>query len=852
MKWWSIALLALCLSPVSGQKRLLQTWNAAEGTFNWDVEVRRTGSQSIRLHNPTAELRTGVLHVVELNQTKPVPFRVSAWSRAQDVSGSADSGYSLYLDLYYTDGTPEWGLIAPFSTGTHDWERREVLVIPRKPVARVYVNLLLRNHAGTVWFDDVQMEVLEGMQVLDMQATQKPVVRAGSSRVQCGDANRLQVQFDDAGLVSRIVAQGKPVPAGDLPGGWFLRDMREPDVLTPFKGSWSSMKPPVWRGEAKGISLEVRYEQAGDLLQATATLRTPAGTPDRAVSLIWAVPVAMRSAIWHNDIRESAPASEGEKANLIRVNAGANGMMSLYPLACLTGENWALAWGWRMDAPRLVRLFANPLWGWAGAAYDCVLSGKTRKFPHQVQVHLLLWAADPGWGFRSALQQYVDSFPDWFRNRVPSQGIWMPFTAPHTVQNVQDFGIVFHEGDNSVAEDDQLGILSFRYTEPMSYWMPMPKDFPRTDPGADDCLRQYAEGKIGDAWQKSQARATLKCGIITDSSGKLYRYITVAPWNDGAMFLLNPDPDLPSTADEPSKATLNFPPDHAQRAYAQQPPTGLDGEYLDSLEMGGEMLNFREEHFATVDVPLVFDTGSLRPAILQIFSTWEYTRHLAGEMRKRGRWLFANSVGWRFPFLMAQIDVSGTETNWWQNGAWRPVSPAQMDVWRSMNYQKPYLLLMNTDYESFGGHVERYFQRCLFWGIYPSMFSHNAADNPYWHNPNWYNRDRALFKKYIPLIRRVAEAGWQPITHATAQGCWVERYGKNLFTLFNPESAEREVRLRIACRPLGFRASDVRQVTELAHGQKVGWTVDGENLQVTLALAPEQTAVLTLQVNTRP
>lgn len=842
-----IPLLLLCALQAYAQKQPLRTWNAVEGTFTWDGQVKRSSAQSIRLHNPTADLRSGVMHVVELNQAKPVPFRVTAWSKAQDVSGSADSGYSLYLDLYYTDGSPEWGLISPFSTGTHDWERREVLVIPHKPVGKVYVHLLLRNHSGTVWFDDIQMEVLEGLQVLDMQTTRQPAVRAGKAAVTWGDGDDLQVQFDSAGLVVGVLSRSKPLPKSNLPGGWFLRDMRSSDELMPFTGKWTSRKPLVWAGKAKDVQIEVRYEQLGKLLQATATLRTPQGSPDRAVSLIWAMPVGMQGALWHDDIRQSVGAGGNEKAHLTRINGGANGMMSLYPLACLSGKEWSLAWGCRMDAPRMVRLFANPQWGWACAAYDCVLTGKTRKFPYQAQFHLLLWSAEPGWGFRSALQRYIEAFPDWFRNRVPKQGIWMPFTAPHAVQGVQDFGIVFHEGDNSIAEDDQLGILSFRYTEPMSYWMPMPKEFPRTDAGADDCLQQYAQGKIGDAWQKAQARATLTCGIITDASGKIYRYITVAPWNDGAMFLLNPDPDIPSTPDSPSKATLNFPPEHAQRAYTRPRMEGLDGEYLDSLEMGGEMLNFREEHFATADVPLVFDTSSLRPAILQIFSTWEYTRYLAGEMRKRGKWLFANAVGWRFPFMMAQLDVSGTETNWWQNGAWTPVSPAQMDVWRSMSYQKPYLLLMNTDYETFGGQVERYFQRCLFWGIYPSMFSHNAADNPYWHNPNWYNRDRPLFQKYIPLIRRVAEAGWEPVTHATADGGWVERYGAKTFTVFNPEAKEREVRVRIDLRALKTPVSQVKQPVELVHGLALDWKIDGEVLQVSLKLAPEQTAVITWQ-----
>lgn len=845
MKLTVIAFMGLLAFHAYAQKRPLQTWNASEGTFTWDEQVKRTSAQSVRLHNSTADLRSGVRHVVQLNQTKPTPFRVTAWSKAENVSGSADSGYSLYLDLYYTDGTPQWGLIAPFSTGTHDWERREVLVVPRKPVARVNVYLLLRNHAGTAWFDDVQLEILEGLHVLDMQTTHQPTVRAGKPTVYWGTPNNLQIQFDNAGLVTQVISGSKPLPKGNLPGGWFLRDMQQPDTLIPFTGKWASTNPPVWRGEAKGVQIEVRYEQVGSLLQATATLRTPNGSPDRAVSVIWAVPVQMQQARWHSDIRESATAGEGEHANLVRINGGATNMMSLYPLACLTGADWSLAWGWRMDAPRLVRLFANPQWGWASAAYDCVITGKTRKFPYQAQIHLLLWSADPRWGFRSALQKYIDTFPDWFRNRVPKQGIWMPFTAPHTVQNVQDFGIVFHEGDNSVAEDDQLGILSFRYTEPMSYWMPMPKEFPRTDAGAEECLQQYAQGKIGDAWQKSLARATLKCGIITDASGRLYRSIVVAPWNDGAMFLLNPDPDIPSDPENPSKAHLNYPPQHAQRVYTKPGTEGLDGEYLDSLEMGGDMLNFREEHFATVDVPLVFDRSSLKPAILEIFSIWEYTRYLAEDLRKRGKWLFANAVGWRFPFLTAQLDVSGTEVNWWQGGTWIPASPAQMDVWRSISYGKPYLLLMNTDYETFGGQVERYFQRCLFWGIYPSMFSHNAADNPYWHNPNWYNRDRPLFQKYIPLIRKVAEAGWQPITHATAEGGWVERYGKNLFTIFNPEKDEREVQVRISLGALGLSAKEVKSPVELVHGLALIWKVEGGSLQISLKLRPEQTAVIT-------
>jgi hypothetical protein len=119
-----------------------------------------------------------------------------------------------------------------------------------------------------------------------------------------------------------------------------------------------------------------------------------------------------------------------------------------------------------------------------------------------------------------------------------------------------------------------------------------------------------------------------------------------------------------------------------------------------------------------------------------------------------------------------------------------------MSLWRTMSGGKPYLLLMNTNYDVFTPEmVEKYFQRSLFYGMFPGMFSHNAAENPYWQNPKWYNRDRPLFKKYLPVIKQVAEAGWQPVTGATCDnpGVLVERFGPDAggavyLTLMNDSS----------------------------------------------------------------
>jgi hypothetical protein len=47
---------------------------------------------------------------------------------------------------------------------------------------------------------------------------------------------------------------------------------------------------------------------------------------------------------------------------------------------------------------------------------------------------------------------------------------------------------------------------------------------------------------------------------------------------------------------------------------------GLDGVYLDSLEMSAGELNYRREHFRTASVSLIFDREG-RPCQLMIFNT---------------------------------------------------------------------------------------------------------------------------------------------------------------------------------------------------------------------------------------
>jgi len=304
--------------------------------------------------------------------------------------------------------------------------------------------------------------------------------------------------------------------------------------------------------------------------------------------------------------------------------------------------------------------------------------------------------------------------------------------------------------------------------------MPMAAEVPRTLAEALRVRDAYAQGPPG----RQQQMATIsESAAMLDEAGQPALLFRDTPWANGAVWSLNPNPALPAS---PNAATVYWNDSIQAQLYSNTPPAGLDGEYLDSLEgyVTAE-LNLRRDHFRWTTVPLTFTSNTRRPALFKGLTVFEFTRWISDDVHRLGRLLFANGVPYRFGFLCPWLDVLGTETDWLSGGTYQPSSHAQMAYWRTLAGAKPYLLLMNTDYDAFAPHVERYFQRSLFYGFYPSMFSHNASDNPYWQRPEWYNRDRPLFRKYLPVIREVAEAGWQPVTAATCDNpaIWVERFG---------------------------------------------------------------------------
>ena len=123
------------------------------------------------------------------------------------------------------------------------------------------------------------------------------------------------------------------------------------------------------------------------------------------------------------------------------------------------------------------------------------------------------------------------------------------------------------------------------------------------------------------------------------------------------------------------------------------------------------------------------------------------------------------------------------------------------------------------------------------------MFSVDAASNPYWDNPKWYNRDRPLFKKYIPVIQKLSTAGWEAITYATSDNLsvGVERYGKRYLALRNLTSQPQTAEVTLSPKLAEFGAGRVKGFRALLDGREYS----GSSFKVTLK-AEESFAVAVL------
>ncbi|MCY3023017.1 MAG: hypothetical protein NTW87_28915 [Planctomycetota bacterium] len=742
---------------------------------------KQEGAEFVCDNGADAKIERGFSQTLTLNQTSPLPIVASAWSKAENVGGSRDNDYSLYLDIIYTDGEPLWGQTAPFKIGSHDWQKGEVKVFPAKPIKQVSCHLLLRRHSGKAWFKEPRLAQLE----------------AGGN----------VAWFD--GLPVTIKAR----PAN----GFQVRDVAAGSDFVAFEN-----------GAALGLKLEVTERPVKDGQVAFAgSLRDTSGK-DRAVTLVYSLPVAGDGWSWLAGPRQQVVAqAPREYLSATRFSAGANGLLSRYPFAAIAKGANGQAIVLDPACPAFSRVGfsagANELY----VAYDFGLTPERPAAGFAFRTSAFAGTE----GFRGAVETLYALFPEQFRCRTPQQGLWMPFHKISKVEGWEDFGFKFKEGNDETEWDDAHGIITFRYTEPLTWWMTMPKGAPRTIEAA------LAEAKRLAAKGDKNAQTLLTSGYHNDD-GQFAALMRHEPWCDGAVWSMNSSPGIAGdVTDFKNKWNAQL----KDSLYGPKRKGDLDGEYVDSSEgYVTDELDFRREHFATAGSPLTFSTESHKPAVFRGLIAFEYVCGIGKDIHDMGKLMMANGAPDRLWWLAPWLDVMGTETNWNYGGKWRPMSDDDLLYRRVLCGTKPYCFLMNTNFEDFSHElVEKYMRRSLAYGMFPGFFSHNASEGHYFSQPKLYNRDRDLFKKYVPLCKLVAEAGWQPLTSAGSNDpkVYVERFGTKYLTVFNDSPERKDATITLA-GPM-----KKAKCRELVSGKELP-VADG---QIKLTLESEDVAVLSLE-----
>jgi cephalosporin-C deacetylase-like acetyl esterase len=828
-------------SDASGVLRHWQKWEAG---FTIREGEGRNGGRAIFIERSASDKARGIWQNVVLDQKVAQPILLSGWSRAEGVTGNPDFDYSLYADVTYQDGTSQWAENAAFNTGTHDWQQVRHIITPQKPIKSMSFYALFRVHTGRVWFSDLSvtsLKVPEGAALIDSLAVQqiKQLTTDKSPQKTKLDkaaiyraADGLALEMADDGNIAALRLDERNVTS-NAPGGFLVRDVANASDYHPLRAG---------RNEALKLQLEAKVTEANDHIAIEGRVADLSGQ-DRAISLVFALPVDARGWSWGQTMRESSVIGDEERSNTVAFAAGSNGRHSLYPLANIHDEKSGLTIAIDPDFAAQNRLAVNAATRQFYITYDFGFTPEKSD----ARFRFVIYRTDPQWGFRAALAKMGRIFPAMFavRGAAKKQGLWMPFTDIRKVGGWQDFGFRFREGlgdagDGSLKWDDENEILTFRYHEPMTWWMKMSAETPRTYEAALAQLQQIASDPKAPTYD--QARAVISSGF-RDATGRYAVTFRETPWANGAVWSINPDPNLPG---ESTGASIGWSPAKRDALYKNNPAGDVDGEFLDSLEgYVTSTLNFDRDAFKVARSPLTFDTTTGQPAQHKALLVYDYTRWQSREVHSMGKLMFANSVPNRFTFLAPWIDVLGTETDWLSDGKLTPDSDAAMSLRRAMSGTKPYLLLQNTDFEKFTTpYVEKYMQRALFYGMFPGFFSADASTKPYWLNPTWYNRDRALFKKYMPIIKPVAEAGWQAETFAKSDNSqvWVERFGTSkgplYLTLRNNASTPQAARL-ILQAPL----SAPTQLRDLVSGQRV--LVKKGVIEI--HLQPDQTTVLKLR-----
>ncbi len=637
--------------------------------------------------------------------------------------------------------------------------------------------------------------------------------RDPASEVRLAAGDDLALSFSVTGALAAVEVNGHELslPEGTMPGGWlageaglYVGDLFAGKLLrvagVPEAGDGQvTVEATVDELE---LAATATFRAAGDAILVEGEVRDLRGE-QRAVDVALKLPIRLgdEAVLWH-DITTGVPVAESGRFE-----------MQHYPWLAVTEGEWGVGLGIDGHYPARQSIIYEPEGGLLHARIKLGIIHDAK--PHlrgRVPFGFVIMPVDPDWGARDAAARYYAAYPDLFEARPHREGLWMfGGNKIERVPNPEDFS--YFEGPRTLPDYmREAGVVAAPYIIPNQRALTRLLRLPESYEQAMELLA--SEDPEADGWGGTGSRAVIRASAIIDQDGQFPIVIRDDIGADfkpdppvfNVVFPVSPDPDLASGADEMARI----------RTLAAMPDVGA--VYTDSgSAWSARYLNFRADHFPFADLPLTYDDATGRVAIFGKSPPVEHWRAMGEILHPLGYVIFPNlGHAMADPWSWFAVDVCGSEQG--------STHEEFLNYSRTLAYHKPvlflgYLQLMGRDTflserEGFLNHV----RRCAVMGIMPSI----AIREGY---VEFYERDGDIYRLYVPIIKRLSAAGWEPVTRATvdADAVRVERFGPAegtvYFACLNEGAAAVDCTLTIDLGALGTGVIDT--VTELVTDERL-------------------------------
>ncbi|MBR7070603.1 MAG: hypothetical protein IKI29_00300 [Clostridia bacterium] len=739
------------------------------------------------------------------NPTKGV-YIMSAYSRCSNFfrnDGIEFYSYSLWATVYYNDGRSEAYYVS-FSDGDHDWEYRETSFVVREGCSSISFCVFLRDPVrATANFDTISLVRGAGttVTVQDMPVLDNHVNRNETeiSRVNSQDGFGLSLgESEVLGVYLNGVDITGDVPTGTQTG-FMVRDVADEENNVYSFGT-SSKDGKNFNGcqDQIGLELDANYAEEINAIHVTGTIRDITGNHNgRAVELSYAVPLKATGWSFETDLQNKYTVNNAVYKHLGWINSNMSNVdwdseaHSYYPAAALTCGSYGIGIASDMDFPLYWELEYNATTNQLVITYQL---GITNEAPDAARFGFTLYKLDdPTWGFRSAMSKYTKVHPEYYTARATDHGAWVAWQNLSNVPDVEDFNIKFKETDSTTVSqfDADHNVGNYKYIEFGDWWLSNIAS--QTSEAVMNKVEALANGTEVDANNSlaaKEAQATEFCRALNYDGTMVCNYVDRAWAPNGAQIHINCNPFLPGRY---NFFNLWYNKELTDTLFTTEHMTGattFSGIYLD--ESSGWWVgnsNFNKAQYKYTTVPLTYSQNYNAPMLHRASNIWEAIKAMGDDLHARNKLVFANKCPDRNAFFTPLADILGNEqTVQDSNGNYAPLSTVMMSDWRALSYNKPFCLLLSNNWDKFdSATLERFFSRCMTYAIIPSPHDcYNGNQQPdsslgqYFTSPNnYYGRDRAVWKQYMPVMKTISEAGWEAVTGATSNNSnvLVERYG---------------------------------------------------------------------------